>query len=264
MKEILKRLLFLSLLIYLGFGLILFIFQKNYFYYPTSQDFSSCQEFSDSEILNIDGTRAYLKKNSLNLVVFYHGNAGSACDRSFLKNEFDKLNVSYIFVEYTGYSNDSEKPSKKDLMKDVENVNKFLSSQHFETITLAGESLGASLAMYHSSITKEDKLLLIAPFYKAVDVAEKHYGIYPISLMLTENYDNSKWINDLKNVLIIHGAEDEIIPVEQSETLFNKIRANNKKRILIEGAHHNDIYYFPETYLVIRNYLTDKTEDRPL
>lgn len=255
MKGILKRLLPILIFIYIGFGLIIFLFQKNLFYYPTSQDFNSCKGFEDSEILNVNGTRAYFKSNSENLIIFYHGNAGSACDRSFLKDEFEKLNLSYIFVEYTGYSGDSRKTSKLALMKDVENINEFLKDHHFQTIILAGESLGTSLATYHSSILNEDKLLLISPFYRAVEVAKSHYAIYPISLMLSENYDNSLWINDLKNVLIIQGEDDEIIPIEQSEKLFNKMKIGNKRRILITDAHHNDIYNFPETYTAINNYL---------
>ncbi|MFC1756459.1 hypothetical protein ACFLY1_00730, partial [Patescibacteria group bacterium] len=73
-------------------------------------DFKSCTFFQDSQKINIGGTRAYYKENSKKLILFYHGNAGSACDRSFLRDEFQKLGYSYIFVEYTGYSNDSRKP----------------------------------------------------------------------------------------------------------------------------------------------------------
>lgn len=255
---ILKELLIISILVYVGFGLYLFIFQKNYIYYPSNQDFNSCPGFAQSQKLNLNGTRVYYQKNSKDIIVFYHGNGGSACDRAHLKEIFEKIGLSYAFVEYAGYAQDLQKPSKNLILEDVENVNEFIRNQGFSKITLAGESLGASLAIYHSSLIQSNKLLLITPFFKMSDIAKKHYGIYPISLLLKENYDNSLWIKNSKSasVEIIHGEKDEIIPLNQSRKLFNEIAIANKKLTTIKDAHHNDIYNFEETVIRISNYLS--------
>lgn len=235
----------------------MFICQKRFIHYPNNQDFNSCTNFKDSEKLNIDGTRIYYKENSEKLIIFYHGNAGSVCDRIYLKERFEKLNLSYIFVEYAGYSNESRTPSKALLMKDVLNVNRFVIDKKFSKITIMGESLGTALATYQSTILTVDKLLLISPFFSIEDLVKKDFKIYPISLILTENYNNARWVkkSKAKNIEIIHGREDEIIPIEQSRKLYQEINITNKKIIEVDRAHHNDIYSFNETENNINQFL---------
>lgn len=259
MKKIVKIIISIIFFVYIVFGLILFIFQKRLVYYPNKQDFNSCTNFKDSEKINIERTRMYYKKNSDKLVVFYHGNAGSACARTYLKEKFEKLELSYIFVEYTGYSNDSSNPTKNLLLKDVERVNQFLIDKNFSQITLMGESLGTALATYHSTIMNVDKLLLISPFFSMAELASNNFKIYPISLLLRENYNNGKWIGNskAKSLEIIHGNIDEIIPIEQSKKLYNKVVMTNKKYIEVVGANHNDIYEFDETNKNINQFLVE-------
>jgi pimeloyl-ACP methyl ester carboxylesterase len=254
-KSVLKSLIFILFLSYIGLGLILFIFQRNYIYFPDNTDFGLCQGFSQSEKLNLNGTRAYFKNNSQDIVVFYHGNAGSACDRSYLKDEFEKFGLTYLFVEYAGYSSDSQKPSKKLLINDVYNVNAFLKARNFQKVFIVGESLGASLATYHSSIANEYGLLLVSPYYRLSDVALKHYPLYPFPFLILDNYDNSLWVDNLKKVWIIHGENDDIIPIEQARKLYGSINIADKKLIIVKGASHNDIYEHPETFRSIAEFL---------
>ncbi|MBU2028826.1 alpha/beta hydrolase [Patescibacteria group bacterium] len=210
--------------------------------------------------MNLNGTRAYYKKNdSQNLFVFYHGNAGSACDRVYLKDYIEKPGFSYIVAEYTGYSNDERKPSKELIMKDIENINEFVNKQSFTKVIISGESLGASLAVYHSTLVNIDKMLLISPFYSLKNIAKRNYGIYPISLLSTENFDSSMWMKNSQanEIEIIHGTLDEIVPVEESKKLFNEIKIANKKFVEVPNAHHNDIYDFNETNSSIQAFLEE-------
>ncbi|MBI4135182.1 alpha/beta hydrolase [Candidatus Uhrbacteria bacterium] len=255
MKKALKSILTGIIAIYLGFGFLLFARQDDYIYYPSNQDFNACEGFSDSEKLNLNGTRAYYKKISDKLVVFYHGNGGSACEMSFLKDTFTGLGYSYIFVEYAGYSNDGKKASQELIMKDVENVNNFLKTLDYQKLAIVGESLGASLALYHSSMADEDKLLLIAPFYSLGGAASIHYPVYPVSLLLRDKYKSYLWTGDIKDVEIIHGTKDTIVPITESKKLFDKINVNNKKFVEVSGADHNDIYDYSETWLGITDFL---------
>ena len=55
-------------------------------------------------------------------------------------------------------------------------------------------------------------------------------------------YDNLGKIGKLKvPVLIIHGADDEIIPVEMGRRL-SAAAPEPKELYIINGAHHNDTY----------------------
>ncbi|OGE81853.1 MAG: hypothetical protein A3E98_03125 [Candidatus Doudnabacteria bacterium RIFCSPHIGHO2_12_FULL_48_11] len=244
-----------AILTYFGLGLILFFMQNKYIYFPTNQDFYDCPGFEDAEKVNWQGTRMYVKQKTDRWIVMYHGNAGSACDRSYLKLEFEKLGYSYIFVEYAGYSNDNLEPSHEKLVKNVDAVIDYLGQFKPTSVAVLGESLGTALASYHAATAKVDKLLLIAAFNNLSDLAAYHYKVYQVKLLLRDKFPAEEWLAEAENVLFIHGAEDDIIPVEFGRRFYQGIKAGQKQFVEITGAGHNDIYDFSQTYEAIENYL---------
>ena len=255
LTRIFIEILIISLLSYIGFGFYLYLFQNKILYYPDKQDFELCQSLKDSQKINFKGTRFYYKNNSDKVIVFYHGNAGSACDRSFLGDEFQYLGYSYIIVEYAGYSNDSRKPGKDLLMQDVRNINDFLKTINYSDLVLMGNSIGSYLASYHSSIADYNKLVLISSFDNILDIARDKFPFYPMSLMLKENYNNGELLAGADNVLFIHGGKDTIIPIKYSKDLYKKIKTKNKNFVEIKAAGHNDLYSNVETFEALRDFL---------
>lgn len=249
--------LFLLIFIcYLLFGFWLFLSQRKFIYFPDNQDFLSCEGFQDAQKIYMDKTRAYLKKTSDKLVIVYHGNAGSACDRYFLKEIFEKKGYSYIFVEYSGYSNDTKNPSKKLLQQDVKNTIHFVETQKFKKIIIYGESIGTGVASYHASISSADGLIFIAPFDSILNFARKSYPVYPLGLMLKEDYDNIASLKDYGGkITIIHGSRDSVIPLERSRNLFKSLITSEKEFVQIMHADHNDIYEYKDTISAIENSL---------
>jgi len=216
-------------------------------YYPDNQSFENCSGFIDYQKMNFNGTRFYYKQNSLdNVIVYYHGNAGSSCDRSYFKSFFEQSNSSVIFVEYAGYSNDNIKPSKKLILQDVDNINSFVKENSFKNVIVYGQSIGSGAASYHSSIGDVNSLILVGSFSSLDDIAQSKYIIYPASLLLREKYDNAEWLQGFEgNVIILHGDNDKLIPHKFSQKLFNEITTEKKEYILISGKGHNDIWNSP-------------------
>ena len=61
-----------------------------------------------------------------------------------------------------------------------------------------------------------------------------------MSLLISDKYDNEKNIRAVEApVLILHGAQDEVIPVEMGKRLYQA--ANEPKRIEIfpDGVHYD-------------------------
>ncbi|MBT7088384.1 alpha/beta hydrolase, partial [bacterium] len=232
------------ILVYLIFGLFLFFNQKSILYYPNNQDFENCDGFDDYEKINFKGTRFYYKQGSLDdVIIYYHGNAGSACDRSYFRSVFEESDNSIIFVEYAGYSDDDRKPSKKLILQDVDNIYDFMSENSFENVIVYGRSIGSGAASYHTSLGNVDSLILVTTFSKLADVAKSRYTIYPASIMLGEKYDNIKWLENFEgNIIIIHGDSDSIIPHKFSQKLFDALTTEKKEYVLIEGKGHNNIW----------------------
>src|SRR3989338_5235029 len=107
-----KKILSLCLLVYCVLGAALFVFQEKYIYYPYGTDFQDCPSFPAADKILFGSSRGYLTKRSPeNVVVYYHGNAGSACDRAFMDSFFAEQNYSTFFAEYSGYG-EKEKGQK--------------------------------------------------------------------------------------------------------------------------------------------------------
>lgn len=231
-------------IVYILFGLFLFFNQKSMLYYPNNQDFNQCGGFNDYEKINHNGTRFYFKQGIQDkTIVYYHGNAGSACDRSYFKSIFEQSNASLIFVEYAGYSNDNVKPSKKLILKDVKNIHDYIAEKNYKNIIVYGQSIGSGAASYHAHLGNVNDLILVTPFSKLVDVVQSKYVIYPAFILLRERYDNIKWLENYEgSLLIVHGDNDLVIPNRFSKDLFESISNKNKNYVLIEGKGHNDIW----------------------
>jgi esterase/lipase len=233
--------------VYLIIALLLFLSQKAMIYHPNQQDFYNCRGFANYEKLHHNGTRFYLKQGTSNkIVVYYHGNAGSACDRSYIKPLFERSGASLIFVEYAGYSNDVIKPSQKRITEDVKNIHDYISGEQYGQIVVYGQSLGSGAASYHAGLGDVDQLILVTPFSSMTDLVQMKIRIFPAKILLTEKYDNIKWLQDFdSSLLIVHGDQDQLIPHRLSEKLFQRAATQDKEYVLIEGSGHNDIWAAP-------------------
>lgn len=231
-------------IVYILFGLFLFFNQNSMLYYPNNQDFNQCDGFSNYEKIDFNGTRFYFKQGTQDkVIVYYHGNAGSACDRSYFKFLFEQSNASLIFVEYAGYSNDDIKPSKNRILKNVEDIHEYIAEKKYSYIIVYGESIGSGAASYHAYLGDVDNLILVTPFSKLVDVVQSKYVLYPAFILLREKYDNLEWLQDYEqSLLIIHGDKDLVIPNKFSQDLFEGVTTKNKNYVLIEGKGHNDMW----------------------
>ena len=254
--RVLLHLIIALLIVYFLFALYLYFFQRKLIYYPDNQDFNSCPDFDDYEKVNYKGTRFYYLEQSKQVVIYYHGNAGSACGRSFLRPLLEPTGKSIIIVEYAGYSNDERGPSKELILKDVEHVNRWIKEKKFTNVTTMGMSIGASAASYHAQIGRVDQVLLLAPFSTTAALAQSIYRIYPAKLLLKENYDNIEYLSTYqKKLLIIHGKNDRIISPRLSRALFDSAPTKEKQYILVEGAGHNTLFDISTAKESIRSFI---------
>lgn len=252
-----------AIFIYLLLFIFMIIYQDRFLYHPSDESFYECDEFENYDKKNFNGTRFYYKDSKLNedILIYYHGNSGRACDRAFLSNIYERYASSVIFVEYSGYGGDGQEPSLDLLKQDVKNIINF--TQNYSKINVVGESLGTSLAAYHSYNTEVDVLLLLAPFYSTSSLGEEVFHYYPISFLTIENYDTANWIRNYENKLVmVHGVEDRNIPYTQAINLYNNSLSEDKHLFLLPYAKHNDLYGYGNTRRAIRySFLEDYESD---
>ena len=252
-----KKIATLFLLVYFGLGLVLFIFQNKYIYYPDKTDFQNCPFFKEAAKISFGSSRGYLTKRSLEkVIIFYHGNAGTACDRDYLDSSFAEQNYSTFFIEYSGYAEKENNPSMSKLLKNVDDTIGFLKTQNFRDIVVVGESVGVGPAAYHASRSDINKLILITAYNNLASVAFSHYPVYPMNLLLLNNFTPDTWLAYYKgSVSIILAENDEVIPNKLGQKLYESIPSEFKIIYIVKNAGHNSIYEKDDFYTSLKTVL---------
>lgn len=241
-----KQLVLAAVVVYVGLVVFLFFAQSGMTYFPSPGSFNECASFSSEEQVVLNEARLYVSGSSSDYLVVYHGNAGRACDRAHLRRF---SNRTLVILEYPGYGGDERRPSEKRIKAAVEEVASWLVQRDPSSVVVLGESLGSASAAYHSTLADVDKVLLVSPFEELSQVARHHYGFLPVSWLLREEYPTKQYLEGFSGeVLVVHGAEDSVIPVWMSESLGDR-------RVVVEGAGHNDLYSYLPARAAIEEFL---------
>jgi pimeloyl-ACP methyl ester carboxylesterase len=244
---------------YIASAILLSAYQERIVYQPDTQDFDSCELFAEAEKMQYEGTRMYVKKQSTSVVVFYHGNGGSACGRASVVRTMGETGLSYVAPEYAGYSNDPRRPSHKLIKQDVEHVVAYLENEGFEHVYILGESIGTGVAAYHVSLHQPDRVLLISPFDSLGGVAKQSFWFYPTSLLVDNAFDNEALLHGYSGpITIMHGGKDVAVRPELGRKLFESLETTDKRYALIPDAGHNDMYNHRQSNKEIMRFLSEK------
>ena len=203
------------------------------------------------------GTKFY-KTEGLNdtVIVYYHGNAGTACDRYEVRELLTQTGASLLFVEYPGYAGDTEKTTEKSIINTVDHVIEYLSENYEEktNVIVIGRSIGTGAAAHHAARGALDATILISPFTSLPAVAQLHYRVYPADLLMKDHFDNEQSLRDFtENVTIIHGKNDTIIPQEIGYALYEELQTQKKHFVSIESGDHNNLMEIEEFRTVFRD-----------
>lgn len=113
-----------------------------------------------------------------------------------------------------------------------------------EQIILFGYSIGSGVAVelcyrLAQCNQKVAMLLLQSPFTSIKSVVEAHYGPWS-RLFHMERFNNAEKIDKLEcPILLLHGVQDNVIPFQHSEQLYNRIANAEKKLIYLTSDHTN-------------------------
>lgn len=227
----------IAIFLYLGYAAAFYFLQTFLLYHPDSTDFQQCPAFAEDEKIEHNNTRLYHQDNQGDLLVFYHGNAGRACDRAQLLEQ-KRGEDSYVIVEYTGFG-EQGRPDKEQIKQDVENTIDYLENYEEEDVYVMGNSIGTGPASLHASKTETNGLILINPFYSVESWYWTLSPLYPDQL-LTEKYNNSKYLQNVtEETLILHAENDRVIPPSESKKLEEE---HQLQREIISDRRHNNIF----------------------
>lgn len=250
-----KILIYVALL-YFVFMMVLFVFQRHFIYIihtpraPISAFLSSIPAIEEVVVspekgLDIKGWFVPPVDKEKPVIVFFHGNASNLSMAMSGAVHYLHAGYGFLVAEYRGYSGNKGIPSEKSLYRDARAWLNFLKSAEYaeEQIFLFGESLGSGIAVQMAiEFPNVKAVVLISPYTRLVDVAQKHYPVFPVRFLMRDKYASIDKVGALKGpVYIIHGDSDAIVPVQMGHKLFEKINGPKNIRI-VPGAGHNDLY----------------------
>jgi len=101
-----------------------------------------------------------------------------------------------------------------------------------------------------------EALVLITPYDSIKNVAQRHFPLYPMSLLLIDKYDSVERAPDISaDTLIVMAELDQIIPNEHSIKLAQAFTNNELSIVQIDGADHNNLSVRLEFYTAIKDFL---------
>jgi uncharacterized protein len=176
-------------------------------------------------------------------VLLCHGNAGNVGDRVLHAAVLTAAGFDVLLFDYRGYGHSSGRPGERGTYRDARAALACLLQQPEvdpSRVLYAGESLGGAVALELAIAHPPAALVLLSAFTSVRDMARLHYGLMPTALV-PDAYPSLRLISELDApVLVLHGADDAVVPVEHGRALFDA--APDPKRLrIVPGVGHNDL-----------------------
>ena len=182
-------------------------------------------------------------------ILYFHGNGETVSDYSEIAQAYNQIGVNFFVCDYRGYGMSDGKPTITNLIGDAHFIYKgfrnILDEEGYELkIFLMGRSLG-SMPAVEVAYRFQDEISGLIIESGAANNLQRLWSYLDPSVV--EKLKGSDFLNKekIKKVLIptliIHGQEDEVLPIEEGIELYDSSGAEQKDILVVSGAGHNDL-----------------------
>lgn len=243
-----------AMVLYVGFGVVLYFAQNALIYYPTPEVDGSD---THAERIAVDGAQIkvwVVGSPSAEALIYFGGNAedvhrNAADVRSTLPGH------TVYLVNYRGYGGSSGEPGEQALFADALAVFDHVAARH-ERVAVMGRSLGSGVATYLASERTVERLILVTPYDSVLAIAQRAYPFFPVGLMLRDRFDSVAYAAQVTSpVLALTAANDDMIPAANSQRLVAAFRPGQVEQVVVERAGHHDISAWPRYWEAIATFL---------
>jgi alpha-beta hydrolase superfamily lysophospholipase len=198
--------------------------------------------------------RAFLQgnlKSPRNLWIVCGGNGTVALDWSEWLTQHAPPNDAWLLVDFPGYGDCAGSPSPARIRENLKAAVPLACGRigwqpkpDPKHLRFFGHSLGGAACLLAASEFGIQRGVLIAPFTSTMDMSRQVTGL-PLGFLVWHRFDNSARLAELAargpgEVIILHGVNDEVIPVTMSRTLAAEQKETIRLRE-IPGGRHNTI-----------------------
>jgi len=235
--------------VYIGLLVIVFVAQPHFIYFPQKEFFETPDQtglsyenvsFETADGVKLSGWFIPAEK-SRGVVLFCHGNAGNISHRMESIRIFHRLGFSTFIFDYRGYGRSEGKTTEKGTYLDAEAAWRYLTVKRHvppEEIIFFGRSIGGAIAAWLAQNHTPKALIIESTFTSVPDIAANIYPFLPARLLARFDYNTGEYIKRINcPVLVIHSANDDIIPFRHGRQLFEAAR-EPKEFLEITGTHN--------------------------
>ena len=198
---------------------------------------------------------AHLKRpNPRGVFFFLHGHSGNLKQWFVHLAAFREANFDGVMFDYRGFGKSSGQiESEAQLHADVSAVwERFAPMYEGKRVVISGQSLGTGLAaglaaQLCNAGRAPDLTLLVSAYSSMRALAGELYPWVPTQVLRYPLHTLEHAAKLLGPVMLIHGDQDELIPIRHSEELCTAMGKGKCKAELLRvtGAGHSDVYRFP-------------------
>ena len=234
---------------YVAFAALLYVMQRAMMYFPdparvapAEAGFVSAEEL---ELATADGERVVVwhvpPRDGRPVVLYFHGNGGNLSYRVPRFRALTADGLGIFALSYRGYGGSTGAPSEAGLTADAAALYEEAARRYPGRLVLWGESLGTAVAVALAAARDVKALILEAPFASALGLAVARYPIFPVSVLMKDQFRSDLAMPRVRApVLVMHGAQDRIVPIADGERLFGLVTAD-KKFVRFPAGGHNDL-----------------------
>ena len=186
------------------------------------------------------------------MLLFLHGGDGNISDRLEKIHLFHDIGLGVFIIDYRGYGKSAGTPSETGLTDDALAAHSYLVDQRGvkpERLYIYGEDLGAAVAVALATKARAAGLITEGASASVIGNIEQDWPLIPWQYLFRDKFDSLSKIGDVHiPVLLIHSADDDVVPFNDSRRLF--ARAHDPRELVeIHGSHKDalvdsfDAYY---------------------
>jgi fermentation-respiration switch protein FrsA (DUF1100 family) len=177
-------------------------------------------------------------------LLYFHGNAANAANRAPKIALMLESGFGVFYLNNRGYGGSAGKPTEANNVADAIAAYDYLAGHGVPAndIVAYGESLGSGQAVRLAAKRPVAAVVVEAPLTSTVDVARSVYFFLPLGLVIADKYNVERDIGAVRApVLILHGEQDEVIPVEMGRRVYAAAKAPKRIELFPDGRH-NDLF----------------------
>lgn len=186
------------------------------------------------------------KKNAKGTVVFSHGNSGAMGYHLGFITWLIPEGFNVFMFDYRGFGSSTGKPDRRGMVDDVQAAFRYVKTRRDvdgNKLISFGHSLGGAksiTSLAERPVPGVKAMISDAGFASYFEMAEWVAGKVGTDIV-TDELAPKDWVSKLAPIplLIIHGTDDEVVPLVQGKKLFSAA-ANPKTFFTVEGGRHGD------------------------